>query len=143
MDEFPQISSATINDRASESTIERGVKLFDSGFVSAVVLRGRLLTAEVDGSGDEPYDVMVRFDDDGITSAECNCPFTYSGDCKHIVATLLHYINDRDNIEQRPAIEDLIVGLAEDQLKLLALHLVSRRPAMMNSAENFINRYLK
>ena len=140
MRELPFISDAQITDRTTERSFARGVQYYDDELVDRVVWRNGLLTAEVQGSEGEPYVVQVRIDEYvGISSAECSCPYDFGGDCKHIVATLLHYQTHRDSIEQRPAIEDLIVELNEEQLRLLVLHLVSRRPGMMGSAERFIN----
>ncbi len=137
MQPLPMITKQQIEDRTSERSLERGARYFADGMVESVVWRSGLLTAEVLGS-EQPYDVLVRIGGRGISSAECSCPFDYGGDCKHIVAVLLHYMAHCAEIEQRPSVGNLIADLDRDQLKLLVLHLVERRPAMMDSAERFL-----
>lgn len=140
---LPMMSDAHIADRTTERSLARGERYYADGLVEAVVWRSGLLTAEVMGSEGEPYVVLVRIGEDGrVKSAECSCPYEFGGDCKHTIATLLYYQANRDSIEQRPAIGDLIVGLDEDKLRLLVLHLVERRPVMMNSAERMISTIL-
>lgn len=55
------------------------------------------LHAKVKGSTLLPYIVDVTIDDDTgeLVDADCDCPayFQYDGICKHIVATLLEYVN--------------------------------------------------
>ena len=83
--------------------------------------RDGLLTAEVEGSEYEPYIIQVKFDEKKITSTDCTCPYDWGGDCKHIIAALLYLCHRRNDIEQRPAVADLIAKLNRDQLQTSSL----------------------
>lgn len=86
---IPKLSEATIRRHASASSLERGASYYRAWAVVAVTQRGQTLRAEVEGNEVEPYEVRLTFDQGALTSAVCSCPYTGSGWCKHIVATLL------------------------------------------------------
>ena len=91
----PQITEQLIRRFASGESFQRGREYFRSGAVTSLTRRGERLLAEVEGSSYEPYRVDVAFDAGGIASAQCTCPYDWGGACKHIVATLLAYVNQR------------------------------------------------
>lgn len=68
-------AEADIRAGANAQSFDRGSSYYRSAAVSNVVRRGNLLTAEVEGSEDEPYDVAVTLSDaGGISQATCTCP---------------------------------------------------------------------
>jgi uncharacterized Zn finger protein len=91
--QLPPLSEAQIRQHASAESFARGVDYERRGAVGALVLRGDLLQAEVEGSEYEPYRVTVSLDAGGVRAADCSCPYDWGGWCKHIVATLLAYIH--------------------------------------------------
>ena len=76
-----------------------------------VVRRGQQFQAEVEGSQYEPYRVQITYDAGGITQAMCSCPYEWGGWCKHIVATLLAYVCDPAQIDERSSMQALLAGL--------------------------------
>ena len=62
------------------------------GYVNAIenpVRAGKTLTAQIYGS--RVYHVEIEVEPDGI-HAQCSCPYTWGGYCKHIGAVLLKWI---------------------------------------------------
>src|SRR3989442_264987 len=112
----PEITEKLIRRLASGESFQRGREYFQSGAVTNLTRRGDRLLADVEGSSYEPYRVDVTFDAGGIASAECPCPYDWGGICKHIVAVLLAYANEPDQVEERPPLDGLLAGLAPDQL---------------------------
>src|SRR5690348_948455 len=105
---IPKLSEATIRAHASPDSFSRGRSYYDRGAVSNLTLRGARLQAEVEGSQYTPYRVSLTFDQSGVTSASCTCPYDWGGWCKHIVAVLLACLNNGDEIETRPPIDTLL-----------------------------------
>ncbi len=124
-----------IRAAANGQSFSRGSAYFEDDAVFDLVQRGNLLTAQVTGSRDEPYEVIVRLDDRGtIDHAECTCPYDQDGYCKHIVAVLLAALNG-DEISVKPDLDELLAGLTEAQLRRVIRNVVGEQPAMMAAVE--------
>ena len=102
----------------SEQVYQRGRRLFQSGNVQNIQLQDvyiektpcKKVKAYVQGSGWKCYNTQVVVDENEneLHSYHCECPaYTeYAGLCKHCVATLLRYIQVRQDMlrkEQQPA----------------------------------------
>ncbi len=135
---IPTLSEATIRQQAMAESFRRGESYYQQGAVGSLVQRGNVLQAEVEGSQYEPYRVRVTFDEGGITSTDCSCPYDWGGWCKHIVATLLACLEDPDEIEVRPALEELLADLDREELQSLLLHLAARDPYVADEIESRI-----
>lgn len=135
MKAIPELTEADIRPLATDQTWERGEDYYYSNSVENIVWRDGLLIAEVEGSGYEPYIVQVTFDQGKIHSTSCTCPYDWGGDCKHIIAVLLYLCHRRDEIEQRPALEDLIASLPREQLVEILLNLSVSYPAIVDDIE--------
>jgi len=138
---LPSISEATIRQQATAESFRRGENYYQGGAVISLVQRGNMLQAEVEGSQYEPYRVSITFDEGGITSAVCDCPYDWGGWCKHIVATLLTCLHEPDVIEERPTLDELLADLDHAQLRDLLLHLASRDPHVADAIESQIALY--
>lgn len=64
------------------------------------------MEASVSGSHGNLYDVKLKIDEDyrEVLESDCECPafYSYSGLCKHCVAVLLDYIEERKDQRMRP-----------------------------------------
>jgi len=139
MPAFPSLSEESVRQRATATSWQRGVNYFESGAVSNVVWREGTLTARVEGSQFEPYRVQVRLDEEGnIHEAFCSCPYEGSGDCKHIIATLLVLIHCPEEVAVRPAIHTLLEGQSREQLLALLLFLAGQFPDILEAIEDFL-----
>ena len=66
---------------------ERGTGYYNSGCITSVRLAGSTVRATVEGSDD--YSVELAWNG-GDGKYYCDCPYSYEGECKHVVAVLLH-----------------------------------------------------
>ncbi|MHC5730736.1 MAG: SWIM zinc finger family protein, partial [Nostoc sp.] len=98
---IPEISEAIIRHNSNASSYSRGEEYYRRSAIADLKKRGNLIQAEVEGGEITPYQVSIRFDAGGITSARCTCPYDYYGWCKHIVATLLSCSRQSEIIEER------------------------------------------
>ncbi len=132
---IPKLSEATIRRYASASSLERGESYYRAGAVVAVTQRGQTLRAEVEGSEVESYDIRLTFDKGGLISVACSCPYTASGWCKHIVATLLVCQHQPEAIEARPTLDAMIEPLHPQQLRALIQELVAEQPNLVETID--------
>src|SRR5215210_3792709 len=113
----PEITEKLVRKLASGETLQRGREYFQRGAVVGLTRRGDRLLAQVEGSSYEPYRVDITLDAGGIASAECTCPYEWGGACKHIVAVLLAYINQPEQVEERLPLDTLLADLSSEQLR--------------------------
>jgi uncharacterized Zn finger protein len=76
----------------------------------------------------EPYHVRVTLGDQGVIEASCTCQYDFGGDCKHIVALLLTYLNKPGQFEQRPPIAESLASRDKDSLIALIHKMIDRYP---------------
>ena len=126
-----------ILSKVTEKSFERGEDYYNDGMVESLVRRGSRLFAEVLGSEDDPYHVGVYLQEDDF-SASCTCPYDWGGYCKHIVAVCLTWMHDRDAVEARAPIEDLLSKLDVDILKEVILQLVESNPRLSKVIDEFV-----
>jgi uncharacterized Zn finger protein len=131
----PRLSEAAIRQRATAESFRREEDYYRRGAVVSVVQRADTIQAEVEGSQYEPYRVRVVFDEGGVTSAVCGCPYDWGGWCKHIVAALLVCLHEPDSVEDRPTLDELLVDLDREQLQGLLMHLATRDPYVADEIE--------
>jgi uncharacterized Zn finger protein len=129
------IDEATIRQYASADSFGRGRAYARQGAVSDLARRGQRLQAAVQGSEDEPYQVDITFDEDGVAMVDCTCPYDWGGWCKHIVAVLLVALDQPAAIEERPPLEETLAGLDRDQLQALLLRLAEQNAAAADAIE--------
>ena len=117
----PQITQYHIQERCTEQSFTRGLEYFHDGAIGNPVIHGCTLSGTCEGTDIEPYHVTVELMPTGISSAYCSCPYDWEGDCKHIVALLLTYVDTPDTIL---SLEPLFVTL-EAQPKSSLLQIIS------------------
>jgi uncharacterized Zn finger protein len=120
---------AQIRALASPESFERGREYFHRGAVESLVRRGERLEAAVAGSDYPPYQVVVTLGPTGVVTESCTCPYDWGGACKHVVATLLAYLDDPEAVEERPPLAALLAPLDREQLQRLILGLAHDDPA--------------
>jgi uncharacterized Zn finger protein len=129
------INEAMIRSLASSESFQRGEEYYRSGAVVDLQQRGDTLMAQVEGSSYEPYEVTIQLVNGELDEADCTCPYDWGGYCKHIVAVLLSYIRQSDQIPQRPAVGELLADLEPDELRALLSQLLADQPRLIDWIE--------
>lgn len=131
-----RITEHGIRAKATQKSFERGVDYFKRGMVDRVTQRGCRIFSEVQGSECEPYHVVVALQARDFT-ATCTCLYDWGGHCKHIVATLLAFTRNNEDVVRRPPIEDTLSKLNKTALKTLIMQMVERDPSTADIIDSF------
>ena len=138
---FLRLTEDTIRQQATVASYEKGLEYYENDAVLSIVLRGKILHAEVEGSQYPPYQVQVKFDVENVDEASCDCPYDWGGWCKHIVAVLLTCIYDPEMIEQRKSLETKLSNLSREDLLILLTSLLEMNPKLINQVEGQISLF--
>jgi len=118
---LPRLTLDQIQYRCTAQSFSRGEEYFEIGMIGEPVLHGYTLASTCEGSEETLYNVSVELAPTGIADTYCSCPYSYGGDCKHIVALLLTYIHEPETI---CSLDALFAALAEKPKESL-LHVIS------------------
>lgn len=114
--------------RATEQSCQRGEAYYKSGAIFDTVRRGNELEGYCEGSQPSPYHIHITLSDQGIESASCSCEYDWGGDCKHIVALLLTFLNKPEAFEERKPVSDVLAQRSKDELITLIREMITRYP---------------
>ena len=128
------LTEESIRQRANEQSFLRCLNYFQAGAIVNPTWQsvpGEItLMAFCDGSSNFSYRLSVKLNAKGIVSAICNCPYTFGGDCKHIVALLLTYLNQPETFVEEKSLAELLFDLDKGALTALITRLVERDPVL-------------
>lgn len=82
----------SLRARTNSKSFKRGEEYHASGMVVDIQQEGNTIYAECMGSEDEDYEIEIHIEGNEIIDADCSCPYEGDGDCKHIVAVILTYL---------------------------------------------------
>lgn len=96
------LSLNDIRKTTNDLSFKRGVQYYHNGQVKSIIPQGNNIYATVEGG--KLYDVTLGFNamTGNLNHMVCDCPAytSYSGACKHIVATLLETLYSKEKINQ-------------------------------------------
>jgi len=90
--------------------------------------QGMTLKASCLGSSAPSYRVEVALDEEGIAGAECSCPVGASGQCKHIAALLLTWLNNPESFAQIADTQTALEERSKPELIALVRQMLQRYP---------------
>lgn len=122
------ISVAQVRARAADQSFQRGESYYQSGAILHPARRGNTIEGQCEGSQARPYRVSATLEASGIKETSCNCEYNFGGECKHIVALLLTYINQPELFEDRQPVEDVLAQREKSELVALIQQMVKRYP---------------
>ena len=119
--QLPNLTHDQIRSRCTEQSFTRGLEYFHTGAIGNPVLQGSTLSAMCQGTEPTPYRVRVELMPTTIATTSCSCSYDYGGECKHVVALLLTYVEAPETIY---TVDTLLARLAEKPKSSL-LHIIS------------------
>ncbi|MCP4407355.1 MAG: SWIM zinc finger domain-containing protein [Gammaproteobacteria bacterium] len=141
MTTHPKLTEAAIRSLTTAQSFERGMDYYRADAVCEMQRRGNTLLAEVEGNSYEPYQIIIELDMGGVVDADCTCPYERGGFCKHIVAILLSYADESNEITQRPTVDALLADLDRDRLLNLLTNLLNNHSELIDWVEGQLNAY--
>jgi uncharacterized Zn finger protein len=72
--------------------------------------------------------VTITLGPGGISHARCNCPYDWGGICKHIVATLLTWVQEPDSFRILAPVDDILAERSKEDLIALIKEMIARQP---------------
>ena len=134
---YPNITEDQIQDRCTKKVFSRGEGYFYDEAIENAMFHGWTLSANCQGSEATPYHVSVELTPTGIADAACSCLYDWGGDCKHIVALLLTYVHEREEIR---SVEPILTAIAEKPratLLRVISELLKREPTLVSIVETY------
>ena len=123
-----RVTESMIRMDAPPESFAHGNEYFHNGAISNTAIQGNTLSGDCEGTSAPYYRVRVELDDAGIRSTDCSCPYEYGGYSKHIVALLLHYINQPKDFVTRASPKEFLADLSRDDLLVIVTKLLEREP---------------
>lgn len=135
MSAIPSFTEQDILARAGERSFQRGQRALREGAVRDARRQGACLKAVCAGTQPEPYRVRVEFAEQGIAGAYCSCPVGHGGDCKHVAALLLCWLERPASFAQLEPLEDALARQTKDQLIVLLRQMLRQQPELESLLE--------
>ena len=135
--QLPELTPDQIQQRCTEQSYMRGLDYFHTGAIDNATLHEYTLSGTCEGTDIEPYRVTVELTPTGIASTDCSCPYDWGGDCKHIVALLLTYLEEPDAIDSLDALFATLEAKPKPNLLQIIAELLKRAPELAPIAQAY------
>ncbi len=134
---IPTLSREMIQEHTAGGSYERGQQYLADGAVRSIKRPdNNTLKAQVQGSDVHPYLVSIKYDDNGIQTVKCSCPYHEGSWCKHIVAVLLKTLKQDDMPGSRSEkTRNLVKNLDRDEMIALFGRLVEQNPSLLETIQ--------
>lgn len=135
---IPAFQIEEIEQLVGRRYFRQGMEYARSGAVVDTHRQGTLLSASCVGSSRTPYQVEAKFDDKGLVESHCTCPVGEDGQCKHVAALLISWVESpRSFLEIEPW--DTALGrFQRRELIEVILQLMERRPELERVIETML-----
>lgn len=133
-DPLSHLIQADIRARCTADSFKRGQNYYAGGAITRRLRPGETsLEAYVSGTYD--YRVSVWVKANGEIGTHCNCPYDYGGDCKHIVATLLAWVNEPESFQPPLDLKAVLQKRSKADLVGLLLDIFAIYPNLVDDLE--------
>jgi uncharacterized Zn finger protein len=130
-----KLTDAIIRAGTNEKSFARGQELYRNDAISDAAIQGNILTGHCEGMQSPFYKVRAELDAGGVRAASCNCDYDFGGHCKHIVALLLTYARDPEQLVVREDMAKRLAELSREQLLTLLTELLDEVPDLSDWLE--------
>ncbi|MCS6918312.1 MAG: hypothetical protein NZM28_00910 [Fimbriimonadales bacterium] len=135
-----RLSEEQLRDFATPKVYARGEELCQGDAVRNITLRDERITAQVKGTYQPFYMVVLELENGEVVAAECDCEYEFEGWCKHIVATVLTCIRQPERVETLPSIQPAIDMLEREEMQQLLSELAREDPTLARRIEALTER---
>ncbi|MES0488914.1 MAG: SWIM zinc finger family protein [Leptospirales bacterium] len=89
-----ELSENYIRGWCGDKSYSRGKTYFRNNAIYDCSIIKNRIEAKCEGSYEDSYELWIEMNETGIAVSKCSCPVGYDGDCKHIAALLLSWLNE-------------------------------------------------
>ncbi len=108
------ISIENILSIAPSKIYQRGLDYYRSNKIVNIERKNNDISAEVEGSNGEIYEVSIDFDKNGnVKFYDCDCPYDGGPICKHIIAVLLKL--SENDMQYNLPLEEMLESLTKEK----------------------------
>ena len=129
-----RLTLADIRTRCTADSFKRGQTYYTDGAVTKR-LRPNEASLEAFVSGTQPYRVSIWGKADGQIGTHCTCPYAYGGECKHIVAALLAWLNEPESFQPPLDLKAVLQKRSKAQLIGLLLDIFAIYPNLVDDLD--------
>jgi uncharacterized Zn finger protein len=126
-----------VRARCTEQSFSRGQSYYAGGAVSRTIRRDHGLEALV--AGTQTYRVRVWVVNEALQTS-CTCPYDWGGDCKHIVVTLLAWLDDPDRFQPPIDLKAVLKRRSKADLVNLLSDILTVYPNLVDELDILGNR---
>lgn len=119
-----------IQHLATPTSYERGENYYRRGAIVRPMRQGHALSAFCIGTA--LYEVAIAFDESEVINAQCSCPYSYGGICKHGVALLLTWCREPELFVEIPTVRETLERRSKAELIELVEAMVTREPMLLS-----------
>jgi uncharacterized Zn finger protein len=135
---IPAFQIEEIEQLVGRRYFRQGMEYARSGAVVEMHRQGTLLSAACVGSSRTPYQVEAKFDDKGLVESHCTCPVGDAGQCKHVAALLIAWVEAPQSFVEIEPWETALGRFQRRELIELILQLMERRPELERVIETIL-----
>lgn len=133
-DKSSPLTISVTRARCSEANFSRGQRYYTDGAMTRQLRLNETLRQTV-VKGTCSYRVDVAITANGQLETRCTCPYVYGGDCKHIVATLLAWLNEPESFQPPLDIKARLQKCRKAELVELLLDIFSIHPHLVDDLD--------
>ena len=125
---LPDLSMEDIQAWVGLASYRKGDTYFHKGAIIEPRQQGMLLKARCLGSSASSYRVQATLNEDGVAEANCSCPVGDGGQCKHVAALLLTWLNNPEAFEENADLDTTLEQRSKPELIVLIRQMLQRYP---------------
>jgi hypothetical protein len=140
---FKPLTEDVVRSHTDPASFSNGHQYLKNGYIVDAVLRGSTLRAKSLGKSGGPYTIKVNLEPaegkgkSPLAGWDCSCP--RGGFCKHIVATLLLWIERPGAVEVREDMAARLQDRSREELLALVLDMLRREPDLERWVETVLD----
>src|SRR3989344_4864466 len=136
MDRINDIRIEDIEELFDSEIFGRGEEYFEEGLVKDIeLIDDKTLIGTV--IGNDKYKVTISIDSDGEIVCDCTCPCDFN--CKHAVALLLKWVNEKKNYNEENSKSDSSKSLEKEETIHEILH-KKNKEELIDLITNFLSK---
>jgi hypothetical protein len=140
---FKPLTEEIVRSHTDPASFSNGRQYLKNGYIIDAVLRGSTLRTKSLGRSGGPYTIKVDLEPtesqakSPLAEWDCSCP--RGGFCKHIVATLLLWIEQPGAVEVREDMASRLQDRSREELLALVLDMLKREPDLERWVETVLD----